>query len=106
MGGRNLLDGLEMRTNMLPGKRQSSLLSFVDELVAKGKRGALKGRTFASRSRTKATIQFGVFDNPDPEKRGVDRDVEVEKIPMELIDLRNNLQSRGVFRCSAPLRPS
>ena len=99
MAGRNQLQGLEVRSNLLTEKKQKSLLAFVDRLVEQGRAGKLRGKTFLKRSKTKAVISFGVWENPDPSAPlpGADRTADVERVPAELCDLRQFLASKHCF---------
>ena len=94
-----LMDGLTLFKGMLDDARQAELLEFIEDLLARGRRGALCGLTYKPPpdewrriGKGRETLQFGVRVHCNK----VDL-ASTEPLPAELHALLDDLTTAGIF---------
>lgn len=101
----SLAPGLTLHTDVLPAKQQANLLALVDEWIAAGRAGNLKGKTYQKppqewieTGQSRECLYFGVRVKCNK----VDN-AHVEPMPVPLLEILDQLETGGIF--TAAQRP-
>ncbi|KAE9446103.1 hypothetical protein C3L33_22034, partial [Rhododendron williamsianum] len=95
----NILDGLELHTNVFSAVEQKRIVNFVYELQERGKKGELRERTYTApqkwmKGKGRVTIQFGCCYNYAMDKNGNPPGI----LQNEMVDPIPNLFKRMIKR--------